>query len=605
MKVCISTPSAYPGSQKKAKQFLILGMVRGLADGYDGFVALVRGRVISVRRLPDGSYGILVGPGPDVYWIVSSRSISLGQRLEIRADSVVTKPATRQGTPGTVTVVDGGDVRLLAEPFHRRAVAPQWLQRCQLVMKRKLFDYQLEGAAWLAERLSKGVGAIMGDSAGLGKTTQVVAALCAARTIPVLVCCPASLKHHWAREFQYARYNLDVRVVRGSKRALPKAHVLVLNYDLLSYRFPELYDLKSRAILFDEGHALKEPMPSPEHRAMLATRLAHKIGPAVILTGSPVLNRPEELWRLLNIVSPHDWPSFTEYHERYCVVNEEDDLADAIVTSRSAANNVEELRMRVAPVMLRRLKSDVLKDLPEKSRRSVLVDVPEPERTAYEEAARDVVEWLRKLSGDRAAMAAQRNRAMVRLTHLRHLAARGKLREAIPEYLGGWFGRGDPRPLVVFAYHRDIIAGVHEICRHLGVRRTGITGDMPDYRRYAAQQAFQAGEADVFIAPVRSAGVGLNLQRASDVLMLERDWTPSLMAQAEDRCHRIGSNKPVTITYLDAANTIDQHLAYILDDKRRIIDAIVDGKQEEGEHEQLRTLDEVIDLMIGPPQKKS
>jgi SNF2 family DNA or RNA helicase len=173
----------------------------------------------------------------------------------------------------------------------------------------------------------------------------------------------------------------------------------------------------------------------------------------------------------------------------------------------------------------------------------------------------------------------------------------GKLRVAVKKYLDAWFAM-KRRPLIIFAYHRQVLAGVKGICQRKKLRFAEIRGSDDEKVRLKAMDAFQSGKAEVFIGPLRSAGVGINLHRGSDILCLERLWTPALMEQAEDRAHRIGQQRVVTVTYLDARRTVDEHLASVSETKQVLIDKVVDDQDRATQKRvTIETIDEVIERM--------
>lgn len=560
----------------------------------------LRGRVLRVRPRSDGTFAVLLGPGPNVFWLRTADPPKFGQLLEVLADASTVKAIRHGKLGGTVTILEGGQLSVVADQFARRVVAPAWIKRCQAAMRRPLFAHQAEGAGWIAARLSAGKGAILADEPGLGKTVQAYAALLAARCLPAIVVCPASVKRGFAREAQALRLRLRVRVVRGGTGIIKPAHIIIVNYDVLRAREEQLMALGAKAIVFDECHNLKEPNPNPEHRAAVATRMAHRIGRPLLMTGTPILNRIGELWRQLHIVDRREWPSYTEFRDRYCIAEpDEPDQGRTVITSHGEVTRIDELHARIGPLILRRLKSDVLGALPPKRRRSVLVELQPGDRKHYDACHRDVVKWLRSLGSDAAAMKAARGRALVKMNHLRRLTAVAKLRKALRDYLDGWFA-AERRQLVIFAYHVPVIDGIRRICQGLGLRRVGIRGKDSGAQRQRAVDWFNAGNADVFIAPIRAAGVGINLQhRCSDVLYVERDWSPKIIDQSENRVHRIGQRKQVRITFLDAANTVDQHLAEVLLAKQTVIDSVVDDRAEDGQSHTVETIEEVMLRMRG------
>lgn len=556
------------------------------------------GRVAAVRLRGDGSYAVTVSLGPGrVAWMVSHRPLRYGKLIEIAPASTTVRSLDRRGQ---VVLVEGGSVRVVRDAFARRVVRASTVERVRAAMRRPLYAYQAEGAAWLVERLQQGRGAVLADEPGLGKTVQALAAIIALGATPFIVVAPASGKMAWLREARYTSARLRLCEVEGRTGLLPAAHGYVLNYELLRPRYEQLKGLRARALVLDEAHAIKEPNPGHHHRAAVATGLGERIGRVIMLTGSPLLNRAHEWWRLLHLADGNDWPDYDDFRERYCLkpADDEVDPGTSIVTSHGEVHRVEELQTLSDKVVLRRLKADLLKQLPPKRRRSVLCELGPYDRGHYDVAEKSVVNWLRRVRSDVAARAASKNEALVKLTMLRHIAAVGKLRHALPEFLSHWF-RAVRAPLVIFAYHADVIRGANAICSRLGLRTSGITGKTPAARRAAEVDRFTLGEADVFIAPIRAAGVSLNLQVASHCLFLERLWTPSLMGQAEDRLHRIGQEKRVEVVYLDAARTVDQYIARVTMAKQRLIDRVIDSVDEDEEQRETEsTLEEVLSQIV-------
>jgi SNF2 family DNA or RNA helicase len=250
--------------------------------------------------------------------------------------------------------------------------------------------------------------------------------------------------------------------------------------------------------------------------------------------------------------------------------------------------------------MLRRLKSQVLSNLPPKRRRRVPVELEAIDRQTYDKAEKNVVAWLNSLGEIERARSAKQT-IFVKLLFLRRIAALGKLRRALPSYLESWFSR-TRRPLVIFGYHRDVLKITRKMCLRMGLSIAQIHGKDPPEKRQQAIDSFSSGNVQVFLAPILAAGVGVNLQHGgSDALFLERHWVPTTMNQAEDRIHRIGQTKAVTITYLDAKNTIDEKIARMLQLKQRIIDAVVDdAKRPDDEAMEEEALEHLVSGLRGP-----
>jgi SNF2 family DNA or RNA helicase len=559
------------------------------------------GHVLSVMPRPDGTFGVLIGPAPKMFWYATTEPPKLGTSVTLSGQIDEQIDMLWGQTRNVLTKLKAVTVQFTAPTYATRYVSPEWVARVDGVMRRPLYRYQSEGAAWLAMRIASGQGSILADDPGLGKSAQAVAALCATRMFPTLLVCPTTLKYNWLREFSWANEPPSVFVVNGTKGDLPEAQVYIANYDILRAREDQFYALSARTMVLDEAQAVKEARPKMGHRAAIATKLGLWIVRTIELTGTPIMNRPKDLWRLLHIADPAEWPNYQDFEDHFCKQQPDDGPQEGkrIVTSYGRVEHLDELQTLVQPVLLRRLKSEVLPDLPPKSRRSILVSMDEIDAARYQRAKRDVVSWLHSIGGADVARRAMQAEAFARLTVLRKLAAIGKMRGAVPEYLDQWFGppgepRPDPLPLVIFAYHRDIILGnddpdinivglYRECAERRGLRVSIIGGrDKPEDRQ-AAVDAFQSGETDVFISPIRCGGVGINLQRAADALFIERTWTPSEMTQAEDRIHRLDSMKPCTVTYLDAVDTIDERLAEVIEAKQVLIRHVLDEEPPDGE----------------------
>lgn len=535
---------------------------------------------MAVTPREDGAlFAVTLGPPPQLFTFRVVKPPKLGERVSVEGTVRATQPIA--GGRGSTTSLDAARVEVIGSV--RRYVDDIWIARVQAAMARPLLPYQVDGAAWLATRLFKGVGAILGDDMGLGKTAQAIAAVAATHAFPAVIVCPSAVKGQWHEEFRYAAEPWELHVVEGRYGPLPSAHCYILNYAILKHRAEQLAVLAPRLYIFDEAQNLKQPKPSGRHRAAIATKLVRRTGGALLLTGTPVMNRPIELWRLLHLAEPKQWPSLEAYTVRYCQPKKGKERGRSLRTAAGRIERIDELHAAIAPCMLRRLKGDVLTELPPKHRRTALVALGAEELAHYRKAESDVVAWLRDVGQDKRAVNAARSPGLTRLTYLRRIAAVGKLRGAVPSYLQAFLERYPGEPLVVFGYHRDVMLGLWHMCQRLGVSATGIGGSESYQKRQERIATFQQGSAQIFLAPIAVGGVGLNLQRAAHALFVERIWTPSGMAQAEDRVHRLGQTRAVTITYLDAQHTVDEHIAEVLEEKQRLIDAVVDDRSQSAE----------------------
>ncbi|HEY3971088.1 MAG TPA: DEAD/DEAH box helicase, partial [Solirubrobacteraceae bacterium] len=338
--------------------------------------------------------------------------------------------------------------------------------------------------------------------------------------------------------------------------------------DILAARAQGLAAMAPRALVLDESHYCKN---AAAKRTQAVARLATSVpsdGLVLALTGTPVMNRPPELIAQLRILGRlADFGSGAQFGRRF-------KGADAHVRLHW------HLRSRC---FVRRLKVDVLPQLPAKTRTVVPVELDN--ESEYRLAETDVIAWLRSRPLDLSELdakvaAALRAERLVRLNALKMLAARGKLHAALA-WIHDFCSSGER--LVVFARHREIQRAVIERFPHA----LHILGEDTHAARDASLEAFQTADSSsdnqLIVCSIEVAGQGLTLTKASNVAFLELDWTPAKHDQAEDRCHRIGQQDAVNAWYLLAAGTIDETMATLLERKRAIIGAVTDGREESDE----------------------
>lgn len=258
----------------------------------------------------------------------------------------------------------------------------------------------------------------------------------------------------------------------------------------------------------------------------------------------------------------------------------------------SGASNLDILHSTLnRQLMVRRLKKDVLKDLPDKLRQVVPVEISDSKE--YAAARDDFAGWLKKTNPGRLT-SALRAQQMTQIGYLLRLTAQLKLR-AVVDWLNNWLDESDEK-IVVFAVHRKMIEALDR--RLGGGKHVVVDGQVSGRLRKAACDQFQRDrQTRVLIGNVKAAGVGLNLTAASTVAFAELPWTPGLVAQAEDRCHRIGTKSTVWIHFLVAAGTIEERLCKAIQDKQRVIRATLDGGAEEDD---LSILDALMDELKHP-----
>jgi len=441
------------------------------------------------------------------------------------------------------------------------------------------FGYQAAGIAYCQGKKA----VLIADEMGLGKTIQAVGrANGGPREMRILVIVPASLKTNWAREWErWDVHHRDVHVVSG-KGSFPKAQaaqVVILNYDIASKFEKEIkqsgtWDL----VIFDEGHYLKNAKAARTKFCLGARTLVKgdwKVTPCIphrammFLTGTPIVNRPAELWPMLRHLDPDGLgKSWKTYHVRYCAGHQNAHGWDV-----SGASNLPELQSRLrSKCMVRRLKANVLKELPPKTRQIVTLDTNGMPADMLEDirAMENKVEqeWIDAKAAVEAVRESECNYndtvetlqegarvAFNRLSSVRHDTALFKLPYAI-KFIKE-HRECNEAPLLIFAHHQDVVDALKAEFPHAAV----ITGSTPTNRRQAEVDRFQNGDTDVFIGNIKAAGVGLNLTAASTVIFAELSWVPADLSQAEDRAHRIGQEDHVHVYHLVLDGTLDARMA--------------------------------------------
>jgi len=425
----------------------------------------------------------------------------------------------------------------------------------------KPYPYQLAGAAFVD---AAGGRALIGDQMGLGKTIQAILwLLLHPEARPAVLVVPAVVSTNWVDEInKWAPGETVQRIKTGKQKLDPKASCYVVTYDLARRRVEELKALAPKALIFDECHYLKN-YKAQRTKAMLD--LVSQVNPEAVigLSGTPILNRPVEFYTTLKMLRPADYASWKKYVTRYCGA-----YRDRFGWQIGGATNTEELSARLRDTMVRRTKDQVLKELPAKTRTITKVEVPRKELNAIRKTVKAMV--------DSPEPGAQ----LAAMTWERHETGRLKAQAAV-EWVREYHAQGEP--VLVFAHHQDVLdeleAGCKATKRGQEPLRVGrIDLNVSADKRGALVKAFQAGDLDVMLLGIESGGVGITLTRASNVMFVERAWTPSSEEQAEDRAHRIGQERAVTIRYLVADGTIDNYISELIESKREVVQRILDGE---------------------------
>ena len=445
-----------------------------------------------------------------------------------------------------------------------------------------LLDFQREGLDFLLKSYGN---ALLADEMGLGKTVQTLAYLATEKqTCPVLIVAPLVTLNNWQRETQKFlkkrsrngkisenEYPSSILIRTGKAQELGKYDVYIINYDLLHKRMDDIAKLNIKTLVCDEVQHLRSKT-TKKYTAVKKLAALDSVKYRVGLSGTPIYNRGSEIWPIVDILRPGLLGTFEEFCEYFCYVNEK---GKAIVLENKRASLGEELRKHV---MLRRKKSDVLKELKDKVRYKELID---SDINYYqtelgkiwerlEEEQKSATSAFDKFSSYKRAIQSERQAAGI--AKVPHVIEFVKNIMEIEE------------SVVVFCHHKAIHELLHRSLSEYSP--ASIIGGQSDKERQEGIDRFQNGETKLIIAGLRAGNVGINLSNARYVIFAELDWSPAIHRQAEDRLHRIGQKNTVFAYYLMGNGTLDDHVANVLVDKSYEIDAIMDEKAETFENKE-------------------
>lgn len=453
-----------------------------------------------------------------------------------------------------------------------------------------LYDFQKEGIKFIEKH---GGRALIADEMGLGKTVQSLGWMAIHPEIrPSVVLCPATIKFKWEKEIYTWIGEANAQICSGRVPEIDKnADVFIINYDILPDWIEVLEQQNPQFLVIDETQYVK----GRATKRTKATRYFAKSIPFIVgLTGTPIVNRPLEFFTILNILDPVNWFSFWNYVQEYCGATKKTIWNNKIKKKISAwdftgATNTKKLHTIVSStLMLRRLKKDVLKQLPPKTR--VVIPLEIKNSDSYKQAWKEYQQWLKE--GTKGTQLEHRNQ----LEKLKQLAVKGKMDQAL-EWIHDFLEENNK--LVVFAWHIEIIKLLQDKLKEYNPAT--IFGETPTNQRAEIANKFQTSpECRVFIGNIKSAGTGIDLFAASAVVFLELVWTPGDHEQAESRIHRIGQEaENITAYYLVAKDTVEEDIAAVLDEKQKILTQVLDGKEVKEES----LLQELIKKSYSPKQR--
>lgn len=415
----------------------------------------------------------------------------------------------------------------------------------------RLRPYQQAGVEFITGHAKSK--AYIGDEMGLGKTITALAAIHQEQAYPALVVCPAVVVGNWKREANTWLPDKTVQIIKSGKDKIdPKADIVVASYALAGVAAGH----KFAQVVCDEAHYLKNQKAKRTETVVAIAKAAPR---RLLLSGTPVTNKPKDLFAQLEVldVTGQGKPlgSFFQFATRYCAGRQGRYGFEA-----DGATNLDELSQRLrAGTYLRRDKAQVLTELPEKQRQFIPVGIPADTKRRIKEIEAEY-RVAQKAHVPGAALKAMTDEMVA--------VGLGKI-EAAGAFMEDFAGTG--KKLIVFSNLREVQQGLLQKARELGVPTVHILGDDSAEKRTQAVESFQKDPNIQFaICSLKAAGVGITLTAASDVLMVEQDWTPANLDQAEDRAHRMGQKNAVNVTYLIMEGTLDDTLKQVIEAKRGV-----------------------------------
>ncbi len=444
--------------------------------------------------------------------------------------------------------------------------------------------YQTLGYKWLRVLEQSGFGGILADDMGLGKTLQMISLFLSEKeegaSRPSLVVCPASLVYNWVEEIRKFAPALPCTAVDGTlsrrKKLLESAAagnatggtVYITSYDLLKRDIALYGDIAFSCCVLDEAQYIKNPGTAAS-KSVKALQALHRFA----LTGTPIENRLSELWSIFDFLMPGFLYGRREFESRF----------EAPIAKSGDAEASERLHKMIAPFVLRRMKKDVLKDLPEKLEELRFARLGPTQQKLYDAQ----VVRMKKLIGEGDGSGESKIRVLAELTRLRQLCCDPSLvfedysegsakREACLELVQSAIDGG--HRVLLYSQFVSMLELIERDLKEAGIAFFKITGATPKQERLALARQFNEGaEPPVFLISLKAGGTGLNLTGADVVIHYDPWWNVAAQNQATDRAHRIGQEKQVTVFRLVAKNTVEERILGMQEKKRELADAILKG----------------------------
>jgi len=457
----------------------------------------------------------------------------------------------------------------------------------------ELRDYQVEGYHWMRRLAHWGAGACLADDMGLGKTIQALALILSRATEgATLILAPTSVCMNWIDEAERFAPTLNVKVFGSGDRQkmLDEAEafdLVVCSYGLLQSEGEKLAQKHWTTLVADEAQAIKNTA-TKRSKAAMALNADFKL----ITTGTPIENHLGELWNLFNFINPGLLGSLKTFNQNY---------AHAIENNKDHGVQLR-LKKLLRPFILRRLKTDVLKELPARTEVTLHIELSKEEQSMYEALRRNAMQKMLESKQDGAPKGQQHLRVLAEIMKLRRACCHPQLvmkestiassklaafEELVDELIE------NRHKALVFSQFVGHLSLIRERLDEKGIFYQYLDGSTSIAKRKIAVNSFQAGEGDLFLISLKAGGSGLNLTAADYVIHMDPWWNPAVEDQASDRAHRMGQKRPVTIYRLVAKDTIEDKIVELHQHKRDLANNLLEGGELSGK----MSIDEMLTLI--------
>lgn len=506
-----------------------------------------------------------------------------------------------------LSFIKGGNVlqeivgKLLNKEFKRKLVPK--------ALNAELRPYQKEGFKWINEITDLGFGGVLADDMGLGKTLQIIAFLLSQKKSKSIVVVPTSVIYNWMDEFEKFAPSIRVGLVHGSKskrdkvlrdfkrglgikveeenlkeKSYEKYDVLLTTYGTLKNDEKAYENLSFDYCIIDEAQNIKNPVA----QATLSVKNI-KSRCNIALTGTPIENNLMELWSIFDFVMPGYLFTKDRFRERF-ILDE---------------SNLSELKSLITPFILRRLKEDVLSELPEKLEKKYLVEMKGKQKQLYSFYVKAIKNQLNENKSSEKSGRDKIN-LFAYLTKLREICLDPSL--VVPDYTGGSSkltvvkeivkdASESGKKILLFSQFTSVLQKIEEDFKKEDISYLYLDGGTSAKDRVERVKKFnEDSNIKVFLISLKAGGVGLNLTSASMVIHFDPWWNPAVEDQATDRAHRFGQENKVEVIKLVAKDTIEEKIVLMQEDKRELIQSLMDGKTMDGKGLKRLTEEEISKL---------